>query len=284
MAFHSPLRYPGGKGRLTAWMSELLLHNEISGGWYVEPYAGGAGMAINLLIAEQVNRILINDIDPAIHAFWCATMDHCEEMVDRLMSVPLTIEERDRQMAVYRRGTSAHRVDLGFAALYLNRTSVSGSLTGGVIGGRSQKGRYKIDARFNRKTLACRLRSIAERPNRIGIYNMDALDFIRNVRRKLPDNTLIYLDPPYFHKGAALYRNAYDPSDHQQVARVVKRLEHAWVLTYDDCREIRDLYAWASCTEFSLWYSATRRSARRQGEVMFWSRNLTLPSPPYSRR
>lgn len=284
MAFHSPLRYPGGKGRLTAWMSELLLHNEISGGWYVEPYAGGAGMAINLLIAEQVNRILINDIDPAIHAFWCATMDHCEEMVDRLMSVPLTIEERDRQMAVYRRGISAHRVDLGFAALYLNRTSVSGSLTGGAIGGRSQKGRYKIDARFNRETLACRLRAIAERPNRISIYNMDALDFLRNVHRKLPDNTLIYLDPPYFHKGAALYRNAYDPSDHQQVARVVKRLEHAWVLTYDDCREIRDLYAWASGTEFSLWYSATRRSARRQGEVMFWSRNLTLPSTPYSRR
>lgn len=284
MAFHSPLRYPGGKGRLTAWMSELLLHNEISGGCYVEPYAGGAGMAINLLIAEQVNRILINDLDPAIYAFWCATIDHCEEMVDRVMTIPLTIEERDRQLAIYRRGTSSDSVDLGFATLYLNRTSISGSLTGGAIGGRSQKGRYKIDARFYRETLVRRLRAIAERPNRIGIYNMDALDFIREVRGDLPHNTLIYLDPPYFQKGAALYRNAYDPSDHQLVAMVVRHLEQPWVLTYDDCPEIRSLYSWASGTDFSLWYSATRRSARRQGEVMFWSRQLTLPSPPYSRR
>jgi len=284
MAFHSPLRYPGGKGRLTAWMAELLLHNDISGGWYVEPYAGGAGMALNLLIGEQVNRILINDIDPAIHAFWRAAMDHCEAMVDRVMTVPLTVEERDRQLRIYRRGRPSGWVDLGFAALYLNRTSVSGSLTGGVIGGRAQQGRYKIGARFNRETLARRLRAIAERPSRIGIYNMDALDFVRRIRRELPDHALIYFDPPYFHKGAALYRNAYGPEDHAKVAQAIRDLDCPWVLTYDDCDEVRSLYRWAESTRFSLWYSATQHSARRQGEVMFWAPQLSLPSEPYSRR
>jgi len=284
MAFHSPLRYPGGKGRLTAWMSEFLLHNDISGGWYVEPYAGGAGMALNLLIGEYVNRILINDIDPAIYAFWRATMDHCEAMVDRVMSVPLTVEERDRQLTIYRRGMTSGLVDLGFATLYLNRTSVSGSLTGGVIGGRKQQGRYKIDARFNRETLARRLHAIAERPNRIGIYNMDALDFVREIRRELPDHVLIYFDPPYFRKGAKLYRNVYGPEDHAKVAQTIRDLDCPWVLTYDDCEEVRWLYRWAKSTRFSLWYSATRRSARQEGEVMFWSPALSLPSAPYSRR
>ena len=284
MAFHSPLRYPGGKGRLAAWMSQFLLHNDISGGWYIEPYAGGAGMALNLLIGEYVNRILINDIDPAIHAFWRATMDHCDAMVDRLMTVPLTVEERDRQLAIYRRGMVSGLVDLGFATLYLNRTSVSGSLTGGVIGGRAQQGRYKMGARFNRETLARRLRAIAARPSRIGIYNMDALDFIREIKAQMPEQSLIYFDPPYFHKGSALYHNAYEPSDHARVAEFIRGLDLPWVLTYDNCPEVRALYQWANTTDFSLWYSATRHSARRQGEVMFWASRLALPSEPYSRR
>ena len=284
MPFCSPLRYPGGKGRLTAWMSEFLLHNNISGGWYVEPYAGGAGMALNLLIGEQVNRILINDIDPAIYAFWRAARDYCDAMVDRVMTVPLTVEERDRQLSIYCRGRASNLVDLGFATLYLNRTSVSGSLTGGIIGGRQQRGRYKIDARFKRETLVRRLRAIAERPNRISIYNMDALDFVREIRDQMPDHALIYFDPPYFHKGAALYHHSYGPEDHIKVAQLIRALDIPWVLTYDDCSEVRSLYRWANVTNFSLWYSATRRSTRRQKEVMFWAPQLSLPTAPYSRR
>jgi len=284
MAFNSPLRYPGGKGRLTQWMSELLLHNNLSGGWYVEPYAGGAGMALNLLLGEHVNRILINDIDPAIHAFWKATLEHSEAIIDRLMTTPLTIEERDRQLGIYRQGKRSGLMDLGFATLYLNRTSVSGSLTGGVIGGRSQKGRYKMAARFNRENLARRLKSIAERPNRIGVYNMDAMEFVRVICKEIPDNTLIYYDPPYYQKGSALYRNSYEPSDHAKVAKIIQDCETPWVLTYDNCPEVQQLYTWANSTRFSLWYSATRKSARQQSEILFWSRNLSIHKAPYARR
>ena len=43
----SPLRYPGGKTVLAPFLQELLLENNLQGGIYAEPYAGGAGAALN---------------------------------------------------------------------------------------------------------------------------------------------------------------------------------------------------------------------------------------------
>lgn len=284
MPFFSPLRYPGGKGRLTAWMADLMRHNGLSGGWYVEPYAGGAGIAMNLLVSEHVNRIVINDIDPAIHAFWRSAIEFTDELIDRVMTVEITVEERDKQLAIYRASSRQSTVDLGFSVLFLNRTSLSGILTGGVIGGRKQTGKWKMDARFNRETLCNRLKLIRYLSSRIQLHCMDALVFMNDVVSEMPEKALIYIDPPYYHKGGRLYRNSYKAEDHARVADTVRRLDKPWVVTYDNCSEIRDIYRWANKTEFSLWYSSNKKSARREQEIMFWSETLELPCAPYVRR
>ena len=67
--FYSPLRYPGGKNKLSKFISKICIDNNING-HYVEPYAGGASVALHLLIENRIKKITINDYDRSIYAFW----------------------------------------------------------------------------------------------------------------------------------------------------------------------------------------------------------------------
>lgn len=282
MAFHTPLRYPGGKGRLGSWLAELMRHNHVSGGWYVEPYAGGAGAALHLLLQGYVNDIIINDIDYAVYSFWWAVINDTENFLDRLWSIPVSVESWERQKAIYSCQNAASKTDLGFAAFFLNRTNRSGIMKGGIIGGKNQKGKYKIDARFNKDTLSKRIQRIAFYGNSIHIYNLDALVLIKEIVPLVPSKMLIYLDPPYFNKGAQLYRNHYTYDDHCKIAETLKRFNYPWVLTYDWDDTILGLYDGILFNEFSIFYS-TNKNRPQYKELLFY-KNLTLHSPPYLRR
>ncbi|WP_019589840.1 MULTISPECIES: DNA adenine methylase [unclassified Thioalkalivibrio] len=283
MPFYSPLRYPGGKGRLGAWMGELMRANGISGGWYAEPYAGGAGVALHLLLEGYVRRVYINDIDPAIHAFWRAVLENPNAMMERVCATPVTLDERARQREVLQSSEEHTTLDVGFATLFMNRTSRSGILGGGPIGGKKQAGTWGIDARFNRENLANRIRLIGLHRNRIFLTSLDAMDFLDTLPDPTAGSGLIYLDPPYFHQGGELYRNAYNGDDHGAVAGAVRRLKHPWVVTYDDTKEVEDLYAWAEGGRFEVYYTANNLSRRHATELVYHGR-LHLEPAPYSRR
>ncbi|HAY93871.1 DNA adenine methylase, partial [Shewanella sp.] len=79
MAFYTPLRYPGGKGKLAYYLKALIQENNLLDCHYIEPFAGGAGVAFELLMQEYVRKVTINDIDPAIHAFWFSVLNHTDE-------------------------------------------------------------------------------------------------------------------------------------------------------------------------------------------------------------
>ncbi len=177
----TPLRYPGGKAHLGPFFSDLVRINGLSDGAYVEPYAGGAGVGVSLLLGEYVDSVWINDLDPAVWAFWHSVIHSDGELRRRIESTPLTLPERARQKAIYRRGLAAGALSLGFAFFYLNRTNRSGILDGGVIGGKKQKGEWKIDARFNRGELSERVRRIARYRSRVHLYNDDALFFLHTL-------------------------------------------------------------------------------------------------------
>lgn len=283
MPFYSPLRYPGGKGRLGAWMADIMRTNRISGGWYAEPYAGGAGVALHLLLEGYVRRIYINDIDPAIYAFWRAILDAPEEMMERVYTTPVTLEERARQQTIIQAPNEHSTLDAGFATLFMNRTSRSGILAGGPIGGIKQNGRWGIDARFNRRNLADRIRLIGLHRNRIHLSGGDALEFLGT----LPDTgdmpSLIYLDPPYLNQGGNLYRNAYDGADHAAVAESVRSLRYPWVVTYDDTKEVKHLYSWAEGGRYQIYYTANHLSRRCATELIYHGQ-VNLEPLPYSRR
>ncbi len=271
----TPLRYPGGKSHLAPFFGDLIQRNELADGAYVEPYAGGAGVGVSLLLGEYVDSIWINDLDPAVWAFWQSVLSDDGELRRRIEKTPLTVPEWARQKAIYQSGLAAGVHALGFAFFYLNRTNRSGILDGGVIGGKKQKGEWKMDARFNREELADRVRRIARYRSRLHVHCQDALIFLRSVLHRLPQRALLYLDPPYYAKGRHLYTNYYTPADHGAIAKTVKRLTRPWVVSYDDRVETRRLYAGYPSRRYRLSYSA--REKRQGAEVMFFAREMAVP-------
>lgn len=281
-SFVTPLRYPGGKGRLGAWLAQLLKHNGLDRGLYMEPYAGGAGAAMYLLTCEHVERIVINDLDPVVHAFWWAVLNDTERLVETIRETPVNIETWHLQRAVVQNASTADRTALGFATFFLNRTNRSGMIKGGVIGGRNQTGKYLIDARFNKEKLIERIEKIAAFRERIQLFNLDAMALLNHPEIEIDNNSLIYLDPPYYEKGSQLYRNHYRPHDHQQIATTVMEIETPWLVTYDNCNEIKELYNSAEGVEFSLHYS-THMLRPKATEAMFYG-NLNLHTAPTLKR
>ena len=273
----TPLRYPGGKAKLAGFIKTLLRENSLSDGTYIEPYAGGAGLSLELLLHEYVQHIHLNDISRPIWAFWNAVLTDTDALLKLLRDTRVTVKEWDRQKAIMRNPGDADDLQLGFATFFLNRTNRSGILNGGIIGGREQLGDWKIDARYNAPELANRIRVIANVADRISLTRQDALNFLRKGRSRWPSKTLIYLDPPYFVKGRCLYLDSYLESDHAEIAQLMTQSEwkQNWIVSYDDVREINKLYKLAHKTKYGLGYSA--REVKKGREVMFFSPNLTVP-------
>lgn len=271
MLFHTPLRYPGGKGRLSQFMGQLIEVNGLTGGHYVEPYAGGAGIAISLLYLEYVSRIHLNDLNRSIHAFWRCVLDDTEALCKRISDIRPTMEEWHRQRAV-QSDPDASLLDLGFSTFFLNRTNRSGIVLGGVIGGKEQAGQWKIDARYNKSDLIRRISRIASYRSRISLYNLDAADLIRDVLPTLPRQSLVYLDPPYYVKGKGLYEDHYTHSDHVKIAEQVATIQQRWLVTYDNVEPICALYEAYHQEVFGLRYSAGSRYEGK--EVMVYCDDL----------
>ncbi len=278
MSFFTPLRYPGGKGRLGPWIAELLRHNDISGGWYVEPYAGGCGAALFLLIQGYVDRIVINDADPVIFSFWKAVTEQPNELIAKIKSTRVSMTTWRAQREILTAAAEHSQLDVAFATFFLNRTNRSGILAGGVIGGKSQSGDWKLGARYNKEDLIERIRVIGKLSKRITVYGLDAIDLLDTIEPNLPGKSLIYLDPPYFQKGAQLYRNFYSPEDHSAIAERVAKLKSPVIVTYDNAPEIGALYRSFEQVEFCLRYST--HQARPQATELLIYKNLHLHSSP----
>ena len=275
----SPLRYPGGKVALFDVLRATIYANKAQGCTYVEPFAGGAGAGVKLLAEGHVDRIIINDRDRAIYCFWKSVLNRTEAFIDRLMTVELTITEWERQREIYRNPGRRSQIDLGFAAFFLNRCNRSGIIVkAGPIGGIEQKGKWKLDARFNREGLAFRVRSIASFEDRVEVLGVDAEELMRQLKRRARNERLFaYADPPYYVKGQALYLNHYQDEDHKRFARLMCRSDRfPWVMTYDDVPRIRELYAGMNLRSFRLRYSAHHDS--HEGSELFISPpNVVLP-------
>jgi len=275
----SPLRYPGGKGSLYPRLRDVLRANDLTGGTYVEPYAGGAGAALALLVTGQVNKIVVNDLDPAVYAFWRSAVRQPEELAEMTRHVKLDVKEWRRQRSIYLEAKRTDYLALGFATFYLNRTNHSGVLNGGPIGGLDQTGDYKIDARFNKQALLERLRLIGMYGKKITVLKMDGRDVINQYAGRA--GTLVYADPPYFEKAGSLYMNSFTGEDHACLAECLNDHDNkTWLLTYDNVPQVSSLYANRRRETFTLNYSAHR--VVKATEIMVFSDDLKvvdLPAP-----
>ncbi len=277
---YTPLRYPGGKARFAPFIAELMETNHVSGGDYLEPYAGGAGVALELLFHGHAKHVHINDLDPAVNAFWGAVTKHPEQLLRLLHDTPVNMEQWHHWRAVMRGETPASQVERGFSTLFMNRTNRSGILKGGVIGGKNQSGDYKLDARLKKDVLAVRIERIARHANDISVYCEDAHQLLLRCTEFLPPKSMIYLDPPYYVKGRGLYRNYYDHEDHLAIAKLLQSssFRRNWIVSYDNAPEISAMYRRSHGSTYQLNYTAQERYVGN--EVMFFSKKISIP-PAY---
>ena len=280
MQFSSPLRYPGGKRKLAGFVRDAVIQNNIQDGTYVEPFAGGASVALYLLFNEYVNEVVINDIDRSIYSFWYCILNHTEELCNRIEQVAITMDEWERQKSIQTEKEHADLLDLAFSTFFLNRTNRSGIIKGGVIGGKSQAGKWKMDARFNKADLIKRIKKIALYRDRISIHCADSIAFVNEILPDINEHTLIYFDPPYYNQGSALYVNHYTHKDHEDLSRYIQQLNCKWMLTYDYTPKIVEMYRDVEKRLLTLSYTASQKM--KGSEMLAFSNNFIVPEGQYS--
>jgi DNA adenine methylase len=285
---NTPLRYPGGKSVLTDYFILFISSNSLQLPYYAEPYCGGAGSAINLLLANKVEKLLLNDADKAIYSFWYSIKHQFNAFLELFDNVAVTLEEWHLQKKIYDECKHHINVDflsLGFATFFLNRCNRSGILTAGPIGGNSiisqENANYKIDARFKKHNLREKLINLNRISEKVEIYNLDAINFIRFIINKQPIEdqlkTFVYLDPPYYSQGSSLYLNNYSNKDHEELFEFLKSSDNLfkWLLSYDNVSSIKHLYKEFDTYSFYLNYSA--QNNKLGSELLIKSKNSILP-------
>lgn len=276
MRYLSPLRYPGGKARLARFFSDLIKAQHPRPRYYAEPYAGGAGAALNLLYRKDVDHIYINDINPGIAAFWRAATSIPNDLIKLIRSTPVTITEWEKQRDIYKTGDTKDDLKLGFSTFFLNRTNRSGIINARPIGGLQQTGKWKIDARYNKENLIERINAISKLSPRITVTQKDGVDFINDLQDYGQD-LFLYADPPYVVQGGRLYHKAFNTDAHHRLADTLRQVTHPWVLTYDDEPLIWNrLYRDDRIARFNIAHTAQHSHIGK--ETIVYSPYLNLPA------
>ncbi len=278
----TPLRYPGGKSQLRPLVRKMLNVGALAPKAYCEPYCGGAGIAIDLLIKEDVSHVFLNDADVGIFSFWRAVVEETDRFIDELQAVNVNYDTwlsfRAMRSELYEANRGGdYSFELGFATFFLNRTNRSGIVDGGCIGGKSQSSKYKIDCRFNKRTLTKKIQKIGSLGSRVTVSNLDGALFLDSyLPEKLdgmgwqPTQALVYLDPPYVVQGENLYLNSMNEESHAHLADILLGgVFDKWLLTYDDVGLVRELYATCDLREIDIRYSANRK--KLAGEIAVFS-------------
>lgn len=281
----SPLRYPGAKRRLVGYIRDVLTTNGLKPKLFVEPFAGGAGVALQLLSEGTVENIALGEKDELIASFWKIVFEDTEWLVNEIEKVEVSLEQWDR----FKTEPLENRRQKALACIFLNRTSFSGILssTAGPLGGRAQESDYKIDCRFNKATIIQRIRDISALRGKVEFVNEGDWQETMGRAEKLSfssEEIFYYLDPPFYEKADRLYTHYFVESDHQDLKDQLLKLTSPWLLSYDSADEIKDLYSLNGHSlpeghggaEVDVVYSASADALRQSQELVI----TNLPELP----
>ena len=274
----SPLRYPGGKSKLYGFIEAIIASQDKSINTYIEPFAGGAGIGISLLLNEKVENIIINDLNKGVYSFWRAICTETDKFLSLLEKTSINKETYLIQKNIYQ-SSNKYSLEYGFSTFFLNRTNYSGILDSGPIGGMEQTGNFKMDARYNKDILAEKIKKISKYKHNIKIYNKDIIIFNNTIVTKTND-AFVYYDPPYYIKGKNLYTNFLEHTDHINIHNSIKSVKQPWILTYDNASEIASIYKDSKAYEFTLSYSVNSKNVRKATELMYMSDSNFIKAIP----
>ncbi|MCC5610544.1 DNA adenine methylase [Nostoc sp. CHAB 5834] len=274
----SLLRYPGGKARFAPLIAEIAELNGLKAKRLVEPFCGGAGVAISLMQSDLVGEIALNDLDPLVSALWSVVFnpDESKWLIDQVHTVPLTLDEWHRQKTLVPTDVRT----MALKCLYLNRTSFNGILyVAGPLGGKLQDKRT-VGVRFNRDFLAEKIEYLSSFSDRVTVSNMPWSTVMDKEAQNA--NSFFYIDPPYYYKAESLYGFVFDDDGHKALRDYLLTMNAPWVLSYDDVGEVRGLYAHPNLFSRVLdqTYSAhPRGGASSVKKELLFSNLPLLPSP-----
>lgn len=262
MRGEGPLRYPGAKSNLAAYVAEFVESHCLVGLAFCEPFAGSAAVSRYLLGRNLIDHAHLYEIDPGLYSFWKAVFDHTEALVDRVYSTRVNLDEFDRQTAILsdRNASNHDLLDKGFAFLFLNRTSYSGIVGAGPIGGRLQASDYPVDCRYNAAALAKQIRDLSRIGPRVTVSNSDGITAISEAG----SDTFVYADPPYFSNGKKFYRDYFNVFDHYRLRKALLKSQGNWLLSYDYDRKVEYLYRDIPSSVISLYHSARAAGAKQE--------------------
>lgn len=278
----SPLRYPGGKALLSTYIAGVIEENYLTGCNFYEPYAGGASVSLDLLRLGFISKSVLVEKDPLVYSFWWSAIHSPQELIKGIEACPISIETwNDLQATRLVTDPSSSEyslLQLGLAGLFFNRTNFSGIIGAGPIGGKNQSSKYKIDCRFNKKTIISQIESLQSYRDRIEINFGDAVKFMQARSKEISTGfSFTYIDPPYYLQGPKLYRHSYTDNQHQELAEFIREQGYPWLLSYDDHPRIRELYSNKRVQPIYLDYKV--KSNRRAQELVI--SNLVIPPPVY---
>lgn len=278
----SPLRYPGAKRWLADYITDAIRLNNLKPEVFVEPFAGGAGVSLQLLSNGVVNKIALGERDPLVASFWKVVFWDASWLTEQIGRIDVTLD-RWKEM---RRSKPRSDRQRALKCLFLNRTSFSGILanTAGPIGGQTQQSRYKIDCRFYRDTLTARIEQAhALRDKVFFVENCTWQETISKVRHAgfANDRVFYYLDPPFYNKADRLYRYCFTEEDHRTLHDALDGIDQPWLLSYDLHEHITRLYSnnGTGPRKISQLYSIAAGSGPRMSQELIISNLGALPQP-----
>jgi len=280
----SPLRYPGSKRRLAKYINEMICANNLQPDLFVEVFAGGASLSLQLLRNETVQQIGLIEKDPLVAAFWKVVFskDGADWLISRIKEMEVTLERwRELKNTVPR-----DQRERALACLYLNRTSFSGILapSSGPLGGYEQQSDYLIDCRFTKDTIIKRIEQASALRNKVAfVWQVDWTDGLKRIVQrqeegKLSQNAFFYFDPPFFNKAEKLYNYYFTNDDHTKLRDAIVNFEQNWVLSYDYCDKVEELYTNNPATHIELLYSAAQNGGQRKAKEVILTNLHTLPT------
>jgi DNA adenine methylase len=213
---------------------------------FVEPFAGGASVALQLAAEGTVRKIILADVDELVYSFWHTAAFDTDWLIAAMWDVEITVAQWER----FRESEPGSIRDRALKCLFLNRTSYSGILhrRAGPIGGKLQKSENPIGCRFSKETLHNRIAKVGQlaRQGRLeDVLHADwkaTAETVRRLVRNRVRGVLFYFDPPFYAKAKNLYRYSFRADDHILLANFLRSFRYPWVLSYDDHPEVHALY------------------------------------------
>lgn len=279
----SPLRYPGGKQALLDYFQIFMQANGLIRPHFFEPYAGGASIALGLLVRNLVEDATLVERDPLIYAFWKCVKDHPALLCARIwdLDVDLKTWRRFRSMLVDDALRKFDLLDLAIAGLFFNRTNFSGIIGANPIGGIGQSSKYPIDCRFNKYGIVNRIAAISKYTDNLTICHGDAISFLKRNSERIQafhrdKKAIIYVDPPYYMQGKKLYRYHFIDRQHQRLATYLNDCGMPWLVSYDNHPFICNLFSQKKTVPVSLKYTVKKN---KEADELLITNLRKLPTP-----